>query len=526
MTTAMLARKKVRVDLSHLDSDQKLELGRRVLSFLDSGATAMNRATHYNSRKEQEAAVEAVHRELANFDRGVYSLMLCLPTTDYSAQIGLGFLLNNSPDGTGILTPEQEAKVVKYVAGRMARNAPHRMLNAFGEYKEQRINNARTRKLILRTLLNSHRLELWSLKYRRKMRDAITHALGRRRASIVRSIMSKERRLSKENLILDDFLIRHLDDKSRGLKTLECVAFILGANRPWTLPLFSAFEASKTDLEAGEKLPPEILEGIRSRFFPDIPHGTVLEITKKEGMTSRQKMQVQASAERTNVEVEFDPTTINDPVALYIYAYERGMTDAIRLRLLDLADKAARSLLVDFESVVVVLDASASMFGDKTQKLRPIASACAIRDVLCAKAKSADTFVSGGYAKDGLIRPSGETDLATTLVKALKADPDAVFIVTDGYENAPAGRVAEVLSAVRAMGISTPVYQLNPVFAAESRAVRSLSNDIPSLPLNDPKHLPISMVRLALSANVEQGIIGLARMALPSVGLQLAEGAD
>ena len=54
-----------------------------------------------------------------------------------------------------------------------------------------------------------------------------------------------------------------------------------------------------------------------------------------------------------------------------------------------------------------------------------------------------------------------------------------VFVLTDGYENAPAGRFAEVVRAVRQMGVETPIHQFSPVFAAEARGIRSLCGDGP-----------------------------------------------
>ena len=73
-----------------------------------------------------------------------------------------------------------------------------------------------------------------------------------------------------------------------------------------------------------------------------------------------------------------------------------------------------------------------------------------------------------------LIEPAGDTSLAAGLVALLKREPDVVFVLTDGYENAPAGRFAEVIRSVRRMGVETPIHQFSPVFAAEARGIRSL----------------------------------------------------
>ena len=54
----------------------------------------------------------------------------------------------------------------------------------FGMLRKERVNNARTRRLILSTLLRADNLEFWSVKYRRKLATALIHAWGRRTASI------------------------------------------------------------------------------------------------------------------------------------------------------------------------------------------------------------------------------------------------------------------------------------------------------------------------------------------------------
>ncbi len=522
----------VRIDaLDHLTREQRVDLGVKVLSFLDSGATATDRATAYNTLDEQREAVEKIHRDLAAIDRGVYTLMLCMPITDYSAKLGLGFLLDNPHDGTGILDEAQEAKAVRYIVRRMTKTAPHRMIKAFLEYKTGRVATTRTRKIILNTVLNARNLELWSVKYRAKLKLVLEHAFRIRMAGILRSVLSKQgsSRTAKESGIVRDQIMRHVDayDNEQDhadvrRKVEQCVGFILGADRQYTLPLLKAHQDAKTDLEAGKRLPPEILEGIRNRYHADVPHARVLELTAKT-MTAGQKMRKQAEAAKAGVTVDFDPSKISDMLKLYAYAYERGMDPAVKERIEQVAERTAKSLHISYRDISVVLDASGSMFGHRTQKLHPMICAQAALDVLAKASDRCTVHVCGGYVDrdSGLVRPKGDTDLARALVRAIQDKPDVVLIFSDGYENAPAGRVAETMQAIRGMGIDTPVYQINPVLAAESGAVRRLSPDVPPLPLADPKQLPLAMVRAALEADVKRGIEGLARMALPNLGLQL-----
>ena len=73
------------VRMTHLSSEQRELLPLAVGEFLDTAATATARATFYNTRAEQGVAVETVHRDLFELDRGIYTAALLLPgVTDFS----------------------------------------------------------------------------------------------------------------------------------------------------------------------------------------------------------------------------------------------------------------------------------------------------------------------------------------------------------------------------------------------------------------------------------------------------------
>jgi len=80
----------------------------------------------------------------------------------------------------------------------------------FGMLRAERVNNARTRRLILSTLLGADNLEFWAVKYRRKLATALVHAWGRRTASIVRAVLAKpsDGRTDKERQIVQQHLHR------------------------------------------------------------------------------------------------------------------------------------------------------------------------------------------------------------------------------------------------------------------------------------------------------------------------------
>ncbi|HVI03702.1 MAG TPA: hypothetical protein VM869_33645, partial [Enhygromyxa sp.] len=439
------------------------DAGALVCSFLDVASTSLGRATHYNTREQQEAAERSSHAQLLDFDRDLYAILLLVPgVSDRARQLGVRALLGRPRDGhAGMLDGEGEQAVLEAMISSLP---PQRVLKLFARLaaRDERVNNARTRKLILRTLLGSPRLELWSVKYRSKVRDALTHAWGRKTTSFLRRVLSTP--IAQCSVEDQRALTRHIGKYAgRNARIArECVGFVLGATLEPTLPLLVAFEAAKRDLAAGAKLPIEVLEGIRSSYHPQVERGTLLELGKRS-LSKTQRRQLQRAANEAAVEVAMDPRDYA-AVDLYIYAYAMGMTDDIAAALVARGKQAAAGFPVRYAQIGVLVDASASMAGHASQKLRPMAVALALRDMLQAVGEAHRTIYCGGEfrAEDhanlasprthgfaGLCRPSGETSLAEGLLELLDVDeaqrPEAVYVISDGYENAPAGRFSEVV---------------------------------------------------------------------------------
>ncbi len=495
--------------------------GRAVLAFLDAATTSFGRSTAYNARGAQQSAELAVHDAVLAIDRGLYALLLSLPgVTDRARQIGTKNLLGLRDDASSLLEPSDERRVLERLVAELPAQRVFKLFQGLrvGDDAQglRKANNARTRRLILRVVLGSPRIELWAVKYRTKMAEALVHAWGRKMTSVVRAILEKHpaARTAKDRSILRE-LVDRFAPADAGDRARACVAFVLRAQVPPSLPLLVAYESAKTDLAAGAKLPTEVLEGIRSVFHKDAPKENVIALTAAT-MTTGQRLAVQRRAAAADVDVRFDPNAY-DAVRLYLYAFEMGTTDAIASALREKAAKAAGALRLGFESIGVLVDASGSMAGGKDQPLRPIATALAVRDVLVHAARATVIATNGEDASriGSLVRPSGDTGLAEGLLSLVERGVEAVFVLSDGYENRPAGRFAEVVAALRAMGIGTPIFHLNPVFAAEARGVRALvaGDAIATLPVSGPDALGVALVRGLLVADPQRGIARLVEAA-------------
>lgn len=126
-------------------------------------------------------------------------------------------------------------------------------------------------------------------------------------------------------------------------------------------------------------------------------------------------------------------------------------------------------------------------------------------------------WFGGKFGEDGLVRPSGDTAPAHALLDALSWDADLVIVVGDGYENAPAGRFAEVLAAARDLGIRTPVVQMTPVLAADAGGVRAFAPEVPTAGVQRLEGLELTACRLLLEVEPAAAVRSLHLMAGLSV---------
>ena len=516
------------VDMGNFPAIEEEVIVQTFLKFVDVANTATNRATFYNSKEEQAEATLSMHKNLYGINRGIYAASLLLDgITDHTKMVGIQTLLgmsNPTDRDRSLITIDKETEVIAYVLTQLP---VQRMLNLYIDLKSKRVNNSRTRRIIMLSILNSRNLEFWAVKYRNKLKVSIEHATGKKYLSIIKSILSKQDFKSgrliytqKEQEIMQSVVFKHVHAKP-AMEVAECLAFILGCKNTYTLPILKSFVDAKTDLAKGNKLPREILEGIRSTYHKDAKTATVLETTKTQ-LTAKEKMKTQKNAAKHGVKVEFSAKD-QAVVDLYIHSYanDNMVTPDVAEALKAKAIKAAVNSPLAYNKVGILIDGSASSIGNKTQHLKPIATNLAIRDLLVATSDKAFIEYAGGVVTDeGLVIPIGETNMAKQLVRLFKQEPDAIFILSDGYENAPAGRVDEIIDAVRKLGIDTPVFQISAVLAGEVGGVKRLSKYVSVLPVSKPEAIGFSMVKVMLEQSAKDGIVGLFNITLPKLALK------
>ena len=145
-----------------------------------------------------------------------------------------------------------------------------------------------------------------------------------------------------------------------------------------------------------------------------------------------------------------------------------------------------------------MVDNSLSALGPAERRYHPLALIEAIVQVFTQAGPEVSCHYVGPAPRDGFLEAEGATDLRRPLVEALLTRPELVVILSDGYENVRAGGVNQVLGtrAFRSSGIA--VLHLNPVPAAESGGVRSLTGGPMTFALTAIEQLPvIALIGLA-----------------------------
>jgi hypothetical protein len=175
--------------------------------------------------------------------------------------------------------------------------------------------------------------------------------------------------------------------------------------------------------------------------------------------------------------------------------------------------------------LALVLDGSASMrsYGGREWALWAQALAfaavlersCAELTVHGASSPSAGGRIGLGLDAMALPSPTGPSDLALPLCEALRAKPDAVLVLTDGYENLAGGDLDRVLAAKQRIGDETPVLLGLCTFTSFDELAQKLpTTRVPWLRLWHQLQLPRLQLELAVQAGGEAALPSLRAMLL------------
>lgn len=377
------------------------------------------------------------------------------------------------------------------------------VLRLFVDLKNEKVNNERSRKIMLSFILGNSNLEFNALKYRNKMAKILKHIYGVKITSVLIAIAKKQLitngiyQNEKEQKIANDYLLKYYNGDSR--KAFKIFLFIMKQNEgiPYLaseFPLLYEYFIAKGDITKATKVPEEVLIGlISNKTHPQYTsmwsdklkrEATKAMLRKNVEVTSiNQQVRQTKSTAKLGVTKTVDLEKATDFLALYKTGYENSFTEELKTAIDKLAEKK-KITNFSYRNIGIVLDKSNSMSGNKIEsKNTPKAIAHFTSMVL---AKSAGTY--------SVVETEEEvTDLATAFVKLLKNENpskpyEAIFMITDGYENAYEGMTNEVISIFKnETGRSLPIFQISPITSAEMNAkVRTLGDSVTTLAVNSP----------------------------------------
>jgi len=378
------------------------------------------------------------------------------------------------------------------------------VLRLFIDLKNEKVNNERMRKVVLGFIWGQDNLEFYAMKYRNKIAQILKHVYGVKKTSILLSIAQKQINIHGGNLvgtqkeigIINDAILKYFNgDTTRAFKLLLFLFKKSGIEYNETeFPLLSQYQKAQTDITGVQNVPEEVLLGLisstkhpqyHSMWSTDLQkEATKAMIRSNVKVTSvNQQVRQTKSTKKLGVTKTVDLQKATDFLALYKTGYENGFTPELNVAINALAEKKK---INDFfyQSIGVIIDDSASMTGHKNEsKNTPRAIADFTAKVL-GKSTACATYVK---TRDEV------TDLASSFIELLKsantANPyDAIFILTDGYENAYDGLTNEVISIWRTeTGSQIPIFQISPITSAEMGSnVRKLGQGVVTMAINNP----------------------------------------
>lgn len=471
-------------------------------------------ATYYHGRDEQMKAIQTQIKSLYKLSK---ELPLIVATQKGATGQFVSEVLFNEFKSTlkggacNIVNPIDwydnglSDKAVLSALNNLGENGLPYVLRLFVALNDAKINNDRSRKITLGFIWGQSNLEFYAMKYRNKIAEVLKHAYGKKMSSVLLSIAQKQVNLEGANLvgtakeikIVNDFILKYFNGDS--VRAFKLLLFIFKKDAGVTYsateyPLLSEYRKAKSDITGIKNVPEEVLLGMISSvkhpqyhtmWVTDIQKEATKALIRKNVQVTSVNQQVRQtkSTAKLGVEKSVDLEKATDFLALYKTGYETSFTTEIKGAIASLATKK-RIQGFFYQSIGIIVDDSNSMTGHKAEsKNTPKAIADFTARVLMASAENAI-----------MVKTKDETtDLASSFIELLKNENpskpyDAIFIMTDGYENAYDGLTNEVISIWQMeTGKNTPMFQISPITSAEvGGTVRKLGNNVVTMAINNP----------------------------------------
>ena len=490
---------------------------------LDSGILQyVPKGAYYEGADQQFAMVKDVWDRLLAYDRVLFSLLTLLNGSHFSKGMISHLLLSNPELGNGMITKDNQTPLVpaglpddfekniilfnleKIAEDSMPRALKNLLLLAGSDSNAKRINNSRTRSIILDFIFNrdNRQLDALAVNYKSKLAKLVRHALGKQD---LYNILNNNKKLYTK-------LIGRYNRNA-----LPIVCFLFGSPQasshihqaqayfPMVENYYALKEAAATGNIPGfkkhmKKLPWRTVIGFRNTYKLDIEKS---EILGKSKMSDRDLMQTQAAQKRAGAKtvrkVNYKKQELYDLWKLYYHKLlnnDGSEMDKI-VEGLDYVDANIEKM--DFGDVAAVLDMSHSMRGSDERPLHPmLTSMCllsVISDIKSIHMVSGKRVEIEGTSYSAIVA-NGASPLWKGLVEAVLTGAKTIIVISDGYENAVKGMFNHVYKHFKDTGKDFEIIHINPVFSSDAKSgtTRSLIEGDNPLPVANYKHLETEFI--------------------------------
>lgn len=501
---------------------EKLVLTQRKLSEIKNGLVngltvasgAKSSATYYHTRDEQSKAITKSVNDLYNVSKELPLILANQKgvTGKFIQEVLLNEFENSVNGGAcNIVNPVEwvdnelcDKAIFNALQTLDGDNGITYVLRMFNTFKTRKINNERSRKILFQFIIGHNNLEFVSIKYRNKISEILKHAYGEKKLSILLNIGEKFVKNSglysnnKEYNIAKKYLLRYSTIDPMNLYKIMLFIFKRGDGLDYSFSksISSFYSAKNGDILKVNNIPEEVLIGLISNK----KHNQYNELwsteekrEKTKGLfrenvkvtTVTQQVRQTKSTQKLGVNKQVDLSTATDFMSLYKTGYETEFTSEIKKSINNLAKKDAYKNF-SYNNIGIILDKSPSMKGHNLES----------KNTPRAIASYTSLVLKNSALKSKLVGVEGvQTDLASGFVELLKmendSEYDAIFILSDGYENSYESQLSEVVDIyLKETNRVLPIYHVSPITGAEvGGQTRSLGDNLVSLSINKPSGL-------------------------------------
>src|ERR1035437_3144969 len=252
-------------------------------------------------------------------------------------------------------------KAVLSALNNLGENGLPYVLRLFVDLKNDKVNNERTRKIVLGYIWGLENLEFYSMKYRNKIAQILKHVYGVKKTSILLSIAQKQLNLEGANLvgtvketnIVNECVLKYFNGDL--IKAFKLLMFLfkkdLNINyNASEFPLLSEYQKAKINITGIKTVPEEVLLGLvssvkhpqyHSMWSTDIQKEATKALIRSTVQVTSVNQQVRQtkSTAKLGVEKHVDLEKATDFLALYKTGYENTFTHELLVAIQNLAEK-------------------------------------------------------------------------------------------------------------------------------------------------------------------------------------------